>query len=304
MKYFKTNVNRTTQRYEITSEVFEKVTEHKYPFEQVKPDNTLSQYGICPSCLNPIQLIGITKEIKVSPYGKHAGKNIPGFPKWNQLKYEYCPYAMKKDRREINDKERLLEITEDIIELYNLLKNNFDRVVYFISQELDIRCSSKFWESVLYQYLTNNVYCYPWLTETNLPYIVAYRGMQHKNLYGQQFRVDSDLFNALQKHKNVDFQSLKEENGEYKILKSKNGYLNLIFRFTGHTQKAVNGETLKESMLFCIDDLISGDTVFQKHIQFNENYFMNMVNRNNKRQKWLLDIAEKHMKPLQLSNLL
>lgn len=58
-------------------------------------NRTISQYGICPSCLNPVQLIGIAKQIKVIPYGKHTGKDILGFPKWNYIKYEYCPYASK-----------------------------------------------------------------------------------------------------------------------------------------------------------------------------------------------------------------
>ncbi len=310
MKYFKTQATRTAPRYEITPKIFDKVTEHKYPFEQININNTLSQYGICPSCLNPIQLIGIAREIKITPYGKHAGKNVPGLPQWNRFKYEYCPFAVKNDRREMDDEERLPEITKDVVELYDLLKNQFDRVVYIISQELDIRCSTKFWENALQQYLANRVYCYPWLTEANLPYIFAYRGITHRNVYGQQIRVGSDLFNALKMHKNVNFKDPKNENSEnkdvkYKILTGKNEYLNLEFRFTGHTQKAVSGETLKESMTFCIDDLISGDTVFQRCVQFSENYFMNIVNNvenENRRQQWLLNIANKYMQPLNMEN--
>lgn len=80
MKYFKTEDTRTAPRYEITTKVFEEVTGHRHPFEQVNHNRTISQYGICPSCLNPVQLIGIAKQIKVSPYGKHTGKNIAGFP--------------------------------------------------------------------------------------------------------------------------------------------------------------------------------------------------------------------------------
>lgn len=303
MKYFKTAANRTAPRYEITSETFEKVTEHKYPFEQRNTEQIISQFGICPSCLNPIQLIGISKEIKRTPYGKHTGKNIKGLANWQQIKYEYCPYAAKNDRREINDEELLPEITEDVIELYNLLKNQFDRVVYVISKELDIRCSLIFWKSVLQQYLANTGYCYPWLTEANLPYVFAYIGMRHKNIYGQEFLVGSDLYNTLKKHNYVSFVPLKYNSDKYMRLERKNGFLNLEFRFTGHTQKAINGETLRESMLFCVDDLISGDTVFQKRIEFSENYFMNIINKSgneNKRQKVLLDISEELMPPLQV----
>lgn len=303
MKYFKTEDTRTAPRYEITTKVFEEVTGHRHPFEQVNHNRTISQYGICPSCLNPVQLIGIAKQIKVSPYGKHTGKNIAGFPQWNYIKYEYCPYASKNDHRNINDDELLPEITEDIIELYELLKNQFDRVVYVISQKLDVRCYSSFWEKAIKQYLVNMFYCYPWLTEANLPYIFAYKSMQHQSIYGQQFVVDSDLFNALKKHKYVDFIPLKDDNSNYMRLVSNGGFLNLHFRFTEHTQKAINGEELKESMIFCIDDLISEQTIFQKNINFSENYFMNIVNKSgneDKRQQYLLDIAIENMPPLNL----
>lgn len=303
MKYFKTEATRTAPRHEITPKIFEEATGHKHPFEQVNSNLTISQYGICPSCLNPIQLIGIAKQIKVRPYGKHTGKNIPGFPKWNHISYEYCPYASKNDRRNPNEEELLPEITEEVVELYELLKSQFDRVVYIISQELDIRCSLSFWEKALKQYLANDVYCYPWLTEANLPYIFAYRGMQHQSVYGQQFVIDSDLFNALKKHRYVSFVSVNDNNDEYMRLVSNGGFLNLHFRFTEHTQRAVSGEELNESMLFCIDDLVSGKTIFQKHINFSENYFMNIINKTenkDKRQQYLLDIAKEIMPPLQL----
>ena len=39
-------------------------------------------------------------------------------------------------------------------------------------KELGIRCSTMFWRKVLNQFLVNEVYFYPWLTESNLPYIL------------------------------------------------------------------------------------------------------------------------------------
>jgi hypothetical protein len=75
MKYFKAVASRTAARYVITPNKFLEVTGRKYPFEQNNGRGIISQYGICPSCLNPIQLIGISHEIKRRPHGKHAGKN-------------------------------------------------------------------------------------------------------------------------------------------------------------------------------------------------------------------------------------
>lgn len=298
MKYFKTQSTRAAKRYKITPHEFLETTERKFPFEQINEQGRISQYGIFPSCLNPIQLIGVVKEIKGNPYGKHTGKNIRGLPAWSQRKYKYCPFAVKNIRRVPNDDEWLTEIDEGVIELYNLMKNQFDRIIYILGKELDIRCSSAFWRSVLNQYLVNKTYLYPWLTEANLPYIFAYFGMQHQRVYGQKFRVDSDIYNTLAVYKDVEFI---KENGYARIVNQKGSFLNLFFRFINHSHKVSEGETLIESMLFCIDDRLSGKTIFEKKIEFSETYFMNIVNKNEldeKRQQWLLDIDDELMKPL------
>ena len=301
MKYFKKEATRSSERYIITAENFEKVTDHKSPYEIRNTDGSISQYGVCPSCLNPIQIIGLVKKSKNSPYGRHAGKTIRGIASWNQLKYEYCPYADKRYRRRINEDELLPEITEDVIELYDLLKNNFDRVVYVIEKALNIRCTSSFWTKVLEQYLINEAYCYPWLTEANLPYIFAYRGMTHNNLYGQQVKVNSPIYNKLQKHNNVRFEKSQNGKEDYRIIFNKDRYLNLEFRFTEHRQNALDGKTLIETMRFCIDDLTSGETIVNELIEFDETYFMNIVNNSSNercRNQKLLNIAQKIMVPL------
>lgn len=298
MKYFKTEASRYAERYEITPENFVRVTKGKYPFEQRSEEGELLTYGICPSCLNSVQLMGIVHEIKNRPHGKHTGKSINGFPVWNQRKYEYCPFAVK-NRRKPNDDEKSDEIDDSVIELYNLLREQFDRVVYVIGKEFGILCSGDFWEKTLNQYLVNKAYCYPWLTEANLPYIFAYWGMRHQNLYKQKFLEGSELYNVLANYPDVDF---RKAYGNYYRLEKKNGsFIKLWFRFINHTYKVSNGEELKESMLFCVDNIDTGETVFEKRIEFSETYFMSLINKaenENKRQQWLLDIANRLMKPL------
>ena len=70
--------------------------------------------------------------------------------------------------------------------------------------------------------------------------------------------------------------------------------MNLELRFTGHQQKAVQGEQLIESMMFCIDDITTGETVFQKRIEFDETYFINILKKGKDHQnQYLLDLAKK-----------
>lgn len=303
MKYFKSRAARTAPRYEVTEDNFTAATERKYPYEQVNNQRKIQQYGICPSCLNPVQLIGILHEIIPTPYGKHTGKSIPDLAQWNQRKYEYCPYASKNERREPDDEERLPEIDESIIELYDLLRSQFDRIVYILAKELGIQCASNFWRTALNQYLVNRAYCYPWLSEANLPYIFAYFGIRHQRLYKQRILVNSPLYEALAAFPDADFVKSDNISSKYEQLINKDGrFLNLYFRFTDHKQTASNGQTLRESMLFCVDDRNTGTTVYRQKIEFEESYFMNIVHKKeneNKRQQWLLDIAADIMQPLE-----
>ena len=161
MKYFKTEASRKAERHIITKDSFELYTNSKYPFEQRTSKGTLSQYGICPSCLNPIQLIGISHEIKVSPHGKHTGKDIIGLPKWEHQRYIYCPYAKNSEYIAPNEQDMLPDIDENIVELYDLVREQFDRVVYVIENVLNIKCSPFFWRKALQLYVNNHVYCYP-----------------------------------------------------------------------------------------------------------------------------------------------
>lgn len=294
MKYFKVKAERTAQRYEISLKNFIKETDRNYPFEQVNKSKTISDYAICPSCLNPIQLVGLKISDK-KPYGRHTGKSIKDLRDWDYNKYRFCPYADKSAYHPPNDDYDDLEIDDGIIELYNLLKNQFDRVVYLISKELEIRCDKRFWKEALNQFLVNYGYCYPWLTEANLPYIFAYIGMQHTNVWGQKIKANSELYSALKRYPNVYFDMSDEA---YPKVCNKKDFLDLHFRFTRHEQKAAEGSKLIETMVFCVDDFSNGNTLFEKEITFDETYFMNLVNKSDnddKRQQWLLDIANELM---------
>lgn len=303
MRYFKSRASRTAPRYEVTADNFTAVTERKYPFEQLNEQGKIVQYGICSSCLNPVQLIGTLHEIIPRPYGKHTGKSVPDLAPWNQRKYEYCPYALKNERREPNDEERLPEIDESIIELYDLLRLQFDRVVYILGNELGIQCTSYFWRTALNQYLVNRAYCYPWLSEANLPYIFAYFGVHHQRVYKQKILVNSTLYETLASFPDADFIKSDDTASKYEQVVNKDGkFLNLHFRFTNHKHKATIGQTLRESMLFCVDDRNAGKTIYQQKIEFEESYFMNIIHKKeneNKRQQWLLDIAAAIMLPLE-----
>lgn len=305
MKYFKVSASRTAERYLIERDVFEKITKRKYPFVQVNNRGERSQYGICPSCLNPIQLIGISHEIQESPHGRHAGKDIDGLPSWNYQRYKYCPYASFKKRAKPNREEKLEIIDDNIAELYNLLREEFDRVVYVLESGLEIKCSNHFWRKALNQFVVNQDYLYPWLTESNLPYIFAYFGVHLQSAYKQRILVDSEIYNALSICSKICLVKCEKDiaNKKYAYLESQQGtYFSPQFRFYSHGQKANEGQPLTETMKFCIDDRDTGKTTFERVVEFDETFFCNLIRKDNKKNRRydLLDIANEIMQPLDI----
>ena len=309
MKEFKSRATRTGERYQINKSNFEEQTKNRYPYEQ-KSDISghSSQYAYCPSCLNSIQLIGLYKKDAKRIYGKHTGTSIEGFDEFIYDKYVLCPYAAPDVRVSPTEEYDDIVIDEHVIELYDLLKSQFDRVVAIISKELGIRAGSQFWRNALRVFVNDAVFCYPWLTEANLPYIFAFRCLQHNNIYGLKFKVGSDLYNCLCKDNKVRFDILNENENEaleYAIFRNNGTYINYIMRFTQHKQIATEGECLKESLLFCLDDMQTGRTLYERKIIFDENVFMNYVKKSgeNHRQMWLLEIANEIMQPLELPDI-
>lgn len=302
MKYFKTNANASAESYEITPEDFKKHTGERIPFKTKNDKSGFSYYAMCPSCANPIQLIGINKKIKYRPYGKHTGLSVAGFPEWNYIKYQFCPYAADGHYREPDPDERGI-ITEDTVILYDLLRSQFDRVAYIISKKTGCRFTSAFWRHALSSYCASEGYCYPWLTMANIPLVFLYIGVSHLNPYGQKFKISSPAYNALSRHKHIIFEDCREPHDKgYAILRSKgNDFLQLYIRVTEHRQHAKSGEELTETIFFCIDDEITRETIYQEKLCFEESYFRNLISKQeneDKRQQWLLDLATENLPPI------
>lgn len=314
MRYFKTEAYCNARQYEINTDNFTTHTGNKRPYVQ-KNNNTVSLYAVCPSCLNPIQIVGLAKKTKVKPYGKHTGKDIGGLPEWNFQKYQYCPYAKPGTRIAPNMDYDNTIIDEQAVELYNLSREQFDRIVYIMSKELGMRFSSEFLKKCIKTWCNNQFYTYPWLTEANLPYIFAYLCAGQYKIYGQSVYENTPIYNNLIKHPDVNLQPIHnkkdEETGYFKITNKPGKFIQMETRFTNHVQRAVQGEELKESMLFCIDVIRNpgqkneqyATTIHEQQIDFKETWFINMINNhknNKKRDSYLLKLAGDNMENIHI----
>ena len=301
MKKFRVTNSYSAPDFDINRENFECETGNKQPFQQKNQQGKFREYAICPPCLNSIQIIGLAHGSKCEPYGKHTGKTIKGFPDFNYRKYQFCPYA--DHRKHPNDDERLNIIDNDVVDLYNLLRDQFDRVVYVVSTTLGIRGSDAFWKNALRQFLENEMYCFPWLTTSNLPYLFAYKGLHQQNLLGQKFKINSPLYNVLNTHPNVSFASSNDVN--YGRLENKDHFLSLQMRFSQFKQCIDENDRLRQTMQVNIDDLKTNNVLYTQLITFDENFFERLIfksSNSNKRQMKLLEIAKEMMPDIKPDN--
>lgn len=160
MRYYKLNQG-IHEIFEIEKESFELNTMMKKPYYQENKHNEMQQYAVCPACDNPIEIIGLYKKIKNTnkPYGKHYPKSIDGIAVYNKQAYEFCPYSSQKNQ--ITKEHRKELLTDFEKNIYNLMKENFDIVVYVLSKAIDIKITRALAEEMLKTYIASKSWQYP-----------------------------------------------------------------------------------------------------------------------------------------------
>lgn len=107
----------------------------------IKNKEKTRQFAVCPVCDNPIEIIGLYKRLKNTkrPYGKHYSKSVKGLAVYSSQAYEFCLYAVNK---KVSKSSKKSVITNYERNIYNLLREQFDRVIYVLSKEIDIKITN------------------------------------------------------------------------------------------------------------------------------------------------------------------
>lgn len=293
MKYCKLKTG-TDDAFIIEKSAFETKTKQDYPYYTAGEHNEQRQFAVCPACDNPIQIIGLYKKLKNTdkPYGKHYMGDVKGLAYYNEQAYRYCPYSNNKITVNANSrKEKLTELEKSI---YYSLRNNFDRVVYILSKELDIWITPSAARKMLSTFVKGQGWLYPWATLTNIPFVFAHLTW-NKSLFAQPILKGTDLYYAIQGCDNVAFEHLDFLPDYERLKAADNRFIDICYCVINHKRQLENDE-LTETMELVVTDNISRKDIYIKQIVVTESRLFDITSKaKNYRNNNLLQIAKELM---------
>lgn len=285
--------------YTIDKQTFEDLTFKRPPYYQKNSEGDIVQYAVCPQCDNPIQIIGLYKKSDNTdkPYGRHCPKSIQGLAVYNQQSYDYCIYANPNNKTDKSSRKS--RTTNFEINIYNLMRDQFDRIIYILEKELDIKISINLAKRMLKDYVDSEGWLYSWATINNLPWVLGYLSLA-KSLYMQPVLKGSALYNAILNNCPTAKFIPYEYNDKYVILTNKDRqFINIEFCIINHQKKLLDNKLTETMDLVVRDNTNEKDKrFFTKKIIINQNYLLNLINYKSEkvyRNEKLLSIAKSLM---------
>ena len=215
----------TTESKDLTLENFETDTMKKPPYYM--PNSPDAQYAICPACDNPIQILGLYKELAHTdkPYAKHYDGSIDGLAVSNKENYDLCPYANPQRHDKNSKREHLEGIPNKVIAL---IKDEFHSIMRYLCDITGININRNLARKMLKTYMGQEAYLYTGATLTNYPLMIAYFS-NAQSLFRQSVRTDSALEKAIK-------DKLPEValTGDFNNINSLNKFVEVSMVFIGH----------------------------------------------------------------------
>ncbi|OZG59897.1 hypothetical protein BLEM_2072 [Bifidobacterium lemurum] len=286
MDVFKTIVG-DSRFIDITDDNFTRETGKRRPYYNTDGDR-LRCFAVCPACDNPIQIIGLYKaeeEASRSPYGRHTPRSVPLLAEYDQDAYLGCPFSDPGHRRTANGRRSPKNRTG--IAIRNLMRDQFDRIVYIWSKQTGIRLSHAFAEKLLRQWRDDEGWRFHIANYQNLPFALLY-AQPALPLYGRLVSSSSPLHTALVRRPEI--RMVPSVNGKYSQVKSSDGgYVDPSFFVSEHRQEVVD-ERLEESFLLTVT--LSDETVYRERIMVDHSFLTNLMkSETGHRDRDFLDIA-------------
>jgi len=295
------------EKKEVTKPVLKEIIEDitgKNSTNYRNENGKLKIYGKCPSCKNPVQIIGFYKKSdsltmrESRPYAKHCGYSVKDIANHDEYEYRNCPYHAKQ---EYNCNDRRAYNTGPGMEIRNVLAENIDIAIYIVKRDTGVRYSSSVVEKMLETYVAHEAWQYVGATLENIPWILAYMS-NSQNINHQYIEAESPLHKELRKKKyGANFSEL-QESGLIQLAGFKNRQLYLAHYFTTHKSSPdpARGK-LNESVevVFTLHNKSDGtwDEVLRRKIKFDHDYFFSLLNfegwKRGDKEKELINMARR-----------
>lgn len=294
MNHYKlhTGISRT---YPVTNkEDFENQTGKDGNYQYSGKDGKKRGLGVCPSCDNPVRILGIFNKIDQIPHARHHNKST-AFATFDESAYYHCPEARPDGDyiRDMASKERELSAYEK--KMYYAMRNYYDKVIYILRKDLNLYISNSLAERMLKEFVKNKGYMRPDASLYNLPWVLL-DSTYSFSIIKRIVKKDTELNSFLRKRDDVTLVSYNEA---YDLIESKPGkYTVLIGHFIHHKRNVVDG-ILTETIQFRLSD--SKDVpihwIYKETYEINQYRFPNLCEKgkNKYRDQKLLDIAVKVM---------
>ena len=136
-------------------------------------------------------------ENKTKKHAAHTGKAIKGFLDYDYFGYNHCIYASHKPA--YNRDARKTDFDENAKYYYNITKENFDRIAYILRKCLDVYLNDNILLKSLEIFHNSNGFLSPYISKSNIPWIICELGLSGQNLFGQHIKKDSAMYKVIEK---------------------------------------------------------------------------------------------------------
>ena len=291
MKRFKIRTGKC-EPHDITRENFERYTrKEKGKYVQIGKDLEQRCFAVCPACDNPIQLIGLYKGDKT--YGKHYCRSVANIAEHNEQAYRLCPYA-SNNYSPPNKEDRKAEMTEFELEIYNIVREHFDQIIYLLKKETGLYIDASFARSILRNYYAARGWMYNWATLYNIPWMLLYL-YSGFDVFGMLVSKESSLHKFLQGNRRY---KLEEQSDFYDKIKTTQ-WTKSNLMLSNH-KRSVESDAVCEAVTLdlAIEENGSWTSVWEKTLEINENRFPRLINSESRetfRDEALLSIAREEL---------
>ena len=301
--------------YLITRENYKTLTQEQAPFVK-KASGVKKGFALCPYCENPIVIVGLYRKVKNRPedyiYGRHYRQSVTGVGEHYEPTYLQCKYAVNA-YNVCPQEERSKEITDHARNIYKVLHDYYDKIIYVLQESLGYKIPYEMAEAMIRDYIYSEGILYPPSTIDNLPWMLMYISAYSIKPWSKHIRKDSELYKALSKIETVRFENIvttenspvweKSEAEKYQILRTTK-FTQISVLFLKYYRKK-QGEDIKEFMSMTIsyryhdsDEWICADQI---ELEIDDSYLQNVLQSKKSmawRNKKLLQIADENMPSL------